>query len=374
MMDALEQTSDYTYVAAFGHGGAGTYKEVPVPQAAKSLFLEMIDETPLDKLGRSGQFRKLHKDWRADLYPLKYDMVIVAGYGRRTEREILRDCKKRGVPVAMFSDSNIRSQKGRGIKAKLKRCLKRKMLRQYIDGVDYMLTANSLGVAYWRYYGARREKIVLCPYYADYSRVDAARKTERAEVLGKFGLSASDKIIVTAARLVPVKGLHLMIAAFKELKLAAKGWKYVIAGTGPLEQELKAQAGEEAGKSILFVGFQQPSSLLALIHHSAMFAFPSVYEPHGIVVHESLAAETPVLSSDASGSAYDLVKNGVSGWKFKSGDQAALTRVLKMATDDETKLAAMRKTARATFEEWFERTNPVKVIDKLAHKILAGGK
>ena len=369
MFDALETASDYTYVVAFANAGPGLYSELPVPKVAKSFFL-----TPRRPGERReyGHFEHFHKDWRADLKTVPYDAVIVAGYGGRTQREVLRDCHARGVPVAMFSDSNLRADEGDGLKKRLKRSLKRRMLAPKIRQVDWLLTANSLGVAYWRYYGAPRRKILLCPYYADYDRVDLARQTDCATVLSQYGLANEDKLIITAARLVPVKGLHLMINAFRQLNLAARGWKYLLAGTGPLEAELKALAGDELGKSIRFLGFQQPTQLMALIHHARIFAFPSLYEPHGIVVHEALAAETPVLSSNASGAAYDLVIPGKSGWLFRSGDQADLVRVLHQATGDEAALAAMRATARATFEEWFARTNPVTVIDRLAHRMLAG--
>ena len=370
MLDELESSSDLSYVVAFAHGGAGTYKELPVPQKAQSLFLRMHQPKTLEQLGPFDRFRKIHIDWRAELAPLHYDAAIIAGYGRRTERELIRDCHRRGIPVAMFSDSNLRSQRGRGCKARLRRSLKRRMLAPLIRDVDVLLTANSLGIAYWRYFGAPREKIMLCPYYADYGRVDLARRTDRTTVLAAHNLSPEDKLIVTAARLVPVKRIDLMIRAFRESKLADRGYKYIIAGRGPLESELKALAGDALDQSIRFIGFQQPSALLALIHHARFFAFPSTYEPHGIVVHESLAAETPVLSSNAAGAAFDLVIPGQSGWLFRSGDQADLLRVLRAATSTDDVALALRPTARATFEEWFARTNPVMVIDRLMHQLL----
>jgi glycosyltransferase involved in cell wall biosynthesis len=368
MFDPLESTSDYTYIVAFANTGPGLYSELPVPKIARSLFL-----TPRrpERPHECRPFEHFHKDWRADLQNIPYDAVFVAGYGGRTQREILRDCHARGIPVAMFSDSNIRGEKGPTLKQRLKRSLKRRLLASKIREADYLLTANSLGVAYWRYYGAPRKKILLCPYYADYDRVDRARQTDRAATLASYDLAPADKTIITAARLVPVKGLHLMIHAFRALNLAARGWKYLIAGTGPLEAELQSLAGDQLGTAIRFIGFQQPTQLMALIHHAHLFAFPSIFEPHGIVVHESLAAETPVLSSDASGAAYDLVIPGQSGFLFRSGEQAALTRALDSATTNEPALLALRPTARAVFEEWFARTNPVTVIDRLAHDMLA---
>lgn len=368
MMDELAKTSEFDFFAAFTWAGHGRYKELPRPKIAKSIFLR-------PKTSMAGKeppfYRAFHEDWRSDLFAEPFDAAIISGYGGATQREAIQECRRRGIPVALFSDSNLRSQRGRNCRAKLWRKVKRRFIGPIIRNVDCILTANNLGVAYWRYYGAPKAKVVRCPYYADYVRIQTARESDRAKVFSFIPLDPAQKLIITAARLVPEKGLHLMINAFRKSGLGAKGWTFAIAGTGPLENELKALSGDDLGRSIRFLGFVQPSQLLALIHHSAFFALPSVYEPHGIVVQESLACETPVLSSDVVGASYDLVIPNRTGWVFKSEDEAALLRVLLNIAADEPNLAAMRPLSRAYFEEWLALTNPVTVADQIARDLLA---
>ena len=368
MMDELSRTSEYDYSAGFIWQGAGRYKERPVPQSAPTIILR---PKPSQE-GKEPTFLwPFHEDWRSDLASTQpYDAIIVSGYGGATQRQIIRECRRRKIPVALFSDSNLRTQRGRSLRVRWWRLLKRRFLAPIIQSVDYVLTANSLGVAYWRYYGAPKDKIIRCPYYADYERIEAARTKTRAEVLTKSLLDPDRKIIITAARLIDVKGLHLMINAFRESGLAQRGWTYVLAGTGELEARLKKLAGPDLGNSIRFLGFVQPAELLALIHHAHLFVLPSVYEPHGIVIQEALAAETPVLASDVCGAAHDLVHSGRSGWVFRSEDQADLLKKLLAATSDEARLAAMRPQARAIFEAWFKETNPVVVVDRIIHMML----
>jgi len=383
MMDALEEAGqragDMEYIAAFsqagsrGEAGGALSTEVPVPQVAQTVFLRM-------KEGRRGGGAKpgfwggIHDNWREDLYPLKYDIVIVAGYGSRTFREVIADCHKRGIPVAMFSDSNMKSQLGGGFKEWAKRTLKRQMLKKIIAQTDVMLTANRLGVEYWKFYGAAAEKVVVCPYYADYRRVETASRTNREEVLTKLGLRKEDRLILSAARLVPAKGLDLMIRAFLASGLGAKGYRYVIAGVGPLEEELKALCGKgeggELGKTILFAGFRQPSEVLALMHHADVFVLPSVYEPHGIVVQESLAAGTPVIASDVAGAAYDLVEPGINGEIFRSGDWQNLQKKLEAVLADAAKLASMREASREKFEAWHAEFSPITVVERVMRELL----
>ncbi len=366
-MDDLAREGSVEYIAAFSSAGKGSYTEVPIPQIAKTIFLrsrpglEKKEATPA---------KRYHLDWRADLYPLNFDAAIVSGYGVRTHRELIRDCRRRGIPVAVFADSNLRSQRGRGFKARAKRCIKRRLLAPMIGDARFILPANRLGVAYWRYFGAPASKIILCPYYADYARVAAARETDRTGLLQKNNLAPDVRYLFSAARLVPAKGLDLMIGAFRDANLAERGWHYLIAGVGPLEAALQSKAGELLGKNIHFVGFKQPSENLALMAHADLFVLPSVYEPHGIVIQESLAAGTPVLASDICGAAYDLVKPNVSGELFRSGNRDDLRCTLERLLADPGRLAAMRTTARAEFDRWFAAYSPITVVNGVVHRLL----
>lgn len=370
MMDDLERGKGggaYEFVAGFMYKGPGVYTQNAVPAVAKSIFLEARagkGERP------AGFFGAYHADWRRELKLSDYAAVIVSGYASRTAREVMRECHRLGIPVAMWTDSNIRSQRGKSFKARVKRRLKKRWLRGILRNLDYVITANSLGVAFWRYYGARRERIILCGYYSDYPRIDAARARERGEVLGKFGLGADAKVLFTAARLVPAKGLDTMVRAFMQGGFGARGWKWLIAGQGPLEGELKALAAD-AGDAIRFIGFQQPGDNLALTTHADLFVLPSRYEPHGIVISEALAGGTPVLASDVCGAAADLVAPGVSGETFRTDDVGDLTAKLHGLLDEAGKVAGMRAGARRAFEEWFARTSPIRVTNELVGRMIS---
>ncbi len=356
------------FIAAFQYRGPGLYTENAQPAAAKTMVLRACPGLE----GRPPRFyERYHANWKSELYPLEFATAIVSGYASRTAREVISDCRKRGIPVAVWSDSNLRSQRGRSLGARLRRRLKKAWLHDIIADTNLMLTANSLGVAYWRYYGMPRERIVLCPCYTDYRRIDAARQRNRAEVMARIGLAETDRLLFTAARLVEAKGLDLMIRAFITSGLGNRGWKYVIAGVGALEAELRVLAGDSAGRSVLFVGFQQPTENLALMAHAQMLAVPSRYEPHGIVVGESLAAGTPVLSSNVVGATRDLVRDGDNGLIFRSDDEVDLRRKLALLTD-EVELQRMRAAARPAFEAWYRKTSPMLVVPRAVRKMLEG--
>lgn len=368
MIDDLNAASTrFFYQAAFLTRGHGWYKELPVPASCEAIFLRVRPE--MEKYASSG-FRKAHIHWQQDIPPEHYDAVVVAGYAGATQRAIMREFHRRGKPVLMMSDSNIRSEWGTNYQKKIKRCVKKKVLSRILQNVDVLLPTNSLGKAYWRYYGAGKKRIVVSAYYADYARIQAAKQTDRHTVLNQFKIHENKKLILTAARLVPAKGLELMIHAFQQLKLGEKGYVYAIAGTGPLEAELKSLAGSELDRSIFFLGFVQPTDLAKLLVHSELFVLPSRYEPHGIVISEAAAAGTPQLVSDVCGAAKDVIVTGQSGWTFRANDQDDLTRSLKKITEHADTLQSMRQSSRAQWQKWFDRTNPVRVLDNLMLQIV----
>lgn len=368
MIDDLNASNpDIEYIAAFTYKGEGNYTEMPLPKSSRSIIL-----TPLPQVaGRApGPWGRYHQNWQAEIEALDPHIVFVAGYSGQTQRQILDWCTQRGIPTAMWSDSNIRGQRGKSCKKRIFRQVKKQFLQPLIASVDYFLTANSRGEAYWRYFGVPREKIVVCPCYADYGRIASASKITREQAFERYHFDPQRKLILSMARLVPAKSLDLAINAFKESGLAEKGWIYAIAGTGPLEHKLKALAGAHLNRSIFMLGFCQPAEILPLLGHADLCLLPSNYEPHGIVIQEAAAAGTPCITSDACGAAHDLINPGLSGWLFRSGHKESLIQILDMATQNAALLPAMRSHARASFEAYFAAKSPISIINQISRDLL----
>ena len=94
----------------------------------------------------------------------------------------------------------------------------------------------------------------------------------------------------------------------------------VIAGYGPLEDELRARGGESSVPVELLL---TPSDAMvrALMDRALLFAFPPI-EDFGIVAVEAMAAGTPVMANRVGG-AGESVREGVSGSLFdpRSADE-----------------------------------------------------
>ncbi len=353
MLDALNSTGDVEYFGVFLCPPPQGNVLYQLPKRAPYIFLG----DPATPSGPASH-RQLSKEAQDYIKKLEFSASIVGGYDSCFKRWVLRYCKSRGIPTALFADSNIRAERGRSMKKKLKRFAKRLFLRRIINQVDKVITCNRCGVAYWRYYGCPVNKIARSTYFCAVD-AQAAQAVNREELFRRYKLDPECKLIFTAARLVPAKALHLMVDAFTQSGLADQGWVWAVAGDGPLRQQLERQAGCLNGNAIRFLGPVAPADIPPLMAQSELFVLPSVYEPHGIVVAEAMAVGTPVIASNDCGAARDLVRNGKTGWLFRSGDSAGLRGTLSLAAGH---CVGTSRKCMEFFDLWYSHFAPTVVV------------
>ena len=112
----------------------------------------------------------------------------------------------------------------------------------------------------------------------------------------KFGLS-KDGYILFLGRLVPEKGVHLLIEAFKKVKTDKK---LVIAGgtsdTDDYVEELMALAKDD--DRIVFTGFVQGQALCELYSNAYIYTLPSLLEGMPLSLLEALSYKNCCVVSD----------------------------------------------------------------------------
>lgn len=369
LIDALNVSGEFEFIAGYLSKEPRLSTDLRIPKKSKYVFLRV---RPGRETNTAYNFFPSHVDWREDVLSLNISGIMIAGYAGVTQRQIIKQCPDMGIPVMMMTDSNIRGQRNKRCYGVLKRSIKKKLLAPYIAKCTNILAMNSRGLCYWRYYGAPRDKVIQCPMLSDYASVENGRKLSRSDVMSQFNLPESSKIILYPARLIPLKRHDLVIDAFRAAGMAEHGWILVFAGSGPLEQDLKLQAGVDLNKSIHILGFVQPQILMPLLHHSNLMILASNYEAHGIVVGESACAGTPMLLSDVVGATRDLIKPGLSGWTFKSENISDLTQRMIFIRNNPVLLENMRQTTRAVFDSWYSQFNPVEIINSLWQRIFSG--
>lgn len=104
--------------------------------------------------------------------------------------------------------------------------------------------------------------------------------------------------ILFASRLFPRKGAQHLLQALVGLDLA--GWEVIIAGDGPMLDELQALA-KELGVEVQFPGFIKGQALQELYASSAIFVFPSMHDNFPVVLLEALSHGCAIITSNCSG-------------------------------------------------------------------------
>lgn len=140
------------------------------------------------------------------------------------------------------------------------------------------------------------------------------------------------------------------------IKAALKtGVKLKVAGTGPDMEQLKELAGDAS--NVEFLGFLRGESLHDAIGGARAVVLPSEwYENAPISVMESYAMGRPVIGADIGGIP-ELIKSGITGEIFPSGDMEALCEVLSRLDDEpDANLSEMGLAGRHWMEDEFDRT------------------
>lgn len=148
------------------------------------------------------------------------------------------------------------------------------------------------------------------------------------------GVEEKEPYFLYFGRLSPEKGVEVLLDAFSAVSDSLpREWRLKIAGTGPLEGELKRRVSDPGVSCrIDFLGFRTGGALESLVGGASWTVVPSVwYEnmPYSIV--ESLAAGTPVIGSDLGGIP-ELVHDEETGLLFKPGSNQSLADALLQAT------------------------------------------
>ncbi len=110
-------------------------------------------------------------------------------------------------------------------------------------------------------------------------------------------LSATDYILFAAGRIIPTKGLHILLSALQ--KSGYKGKLIVLGDHTQLKEYSRELFDLAAGLDVEFKGLIREKPLLnAWIAGARLFVFPSTYEAMSMMLLEVASLQTPILCSD----------------------------------------------------------------------------
>jgi glycogen(starch) synthase len=134
------------------------------------------------------------------------------------------------------------------------------------------------------------------------------------EVRQKYGLKDDDTMVLFLGRLVWVKGVDKLVAAIPQVLQKIPNAKLVIVGLGDMREYLERMVQNLKLQDKVKFCFEFIPEEERIAHYAAcdVAAFPSVYEPFGIVALEAMSMAKPVVvgASGISGMREFVVSSG----------------------------------------------------------------
>lgn len=183
----------------------------------------------------------------------------------------------------------------------------------------------------------------------------ASRLADRDAVRAERGIDGV--CVLYVGRLAPEKGVDVLLRAVTGLDVTV-----VLAGAGPEEVRLRAAAPAGAR----FLGNVERDELPAWYAAADVLVLPSLSEPWGMSLNEGAAAGLPLVSTDAAGAAYELIEDGVNGFRVPAGDVHALRGALERLVSD----GSFRHEAGARSRELSRAFSPDAWADAVAAEVV----
>jgi glycosyltransferase involved in cell wall biosynthesis len=237
-------------------------------------------------------------------------VIVVGGYHHPTSYVVLAYARlKRRKLILWFESTGFDTRPRSRLRAIIKQWFMSQCSGFLVPGIaseEYLL---SLGIPAERIYRSPNSiDVNLFEATADIYRTEDHRRAFRQQ----HGLP--EHVIMFVGRFSPEKGFPLLVEIVERLQKSGQNVGLLIIGDGPRREEYKKLVERLTPGSALLLGFVQPSDLPFFYAQADLLLVPSVSEPWGFVVQEALACRLPVVCSRHVGSAYDLIKNGETGF------------------------------------------------------------
>jgi glycogen(starch) synthase len=207
--------------------------------------------------------------------------------------------------------------------------------RRMVRGADRVITCS----AYMRehvvdVFGVAAARVTAIPNGID--PTDLQPIADLPRLRARYAVP-EEKLILLVGRLVHEKGFHLALDAMPVLlERLGGGVRFLVAGSGTAEAELKAQA-ERLGlmEHGSFVGWTGDDMLHSLYRIADLCVVPSLYEPFGLVALEAMASGCPCIVADTGGLREVVPRGRRVGLRFRARDSRSLARMAEQLLSDD---------------------------------------
>jgi glycosyltransferase involved in cell wall biosynthesis len=254
--------------------------------------------------------------------------ILVIGWGYISHLRVLRYFKGK-IPVYFRGDSTLLDNE-QGTLGSIKNLLRRFFLIWVYSHVDKVFYVGTESKSYFKWALIKESQLAFTPHSIDNSRYSIDYSEKANELRKSLSIPKAHRIILFAGKFEAKKNPSLLLESFIEAPIT--NLHLVFLGNGDEEKALKERAKLSSKNTLIhFVDFQNQSLMPIWYNIADVFCLPSKGpgETWGLAVNEAMACGKAIVISDKVGCAKDLVKEGVNGWIFESGNEKQLQTIIE---------------------------------------------
>ena len=211
--------------------------------------------------------------------------------------------------------------------------------------------------------GIPEERIHIIPY--DINVDEFLALDDQEDMRSKLGLKEDQVIILFVGRLVPVKGVELLLRVAEEVLTTYPGVRFLIVGDGPLRGLVADVCKKNPG--VIYLGYRE--NIPSIMRISDILVLPSVSEGLPFVILEAGHMGLAVVATDV-GAVPDLIINGKTGLLVNRGSFKQLVKALSLLIEDEALRKRLGMNLKKHIETYCRWDKVVDEYEKLYERIL----
>jgi len=203
----------------------------------------------------------------------------------------------------------------------------------------------------------RPERITVVPHWVElepFAHADGA-----GQLRVELAIPSPCRVVTVPARLSKEKGHKVLFEAIGQLNGLASDVRFLLAGDGPLREELQREAAAKGlADRVRFLGFR--TDMPAVFSASDVVVLASFTEGIPGALLEAMAAAKPIIATEVGGVG-ELFRYGQIGRLIAPGDPAQLAGAMtELLTADDAALKRMGAEARAVVRQHYARPELVR--------------
>ncbi len=205
----------------------------------------------------------------------------------------------------------------------------------------------------------------------DLERFHPPAAARRAHLRKRYGLKGA-YVFAFAGRIIPRKGLPVLMKAMSKVRKAVPRVKLVIAGRGDARYMIRLkQKAKRLGISAAFVGYKSHRTMHRIYGMADCLVCPSQkHEAFGLVNVEAMATGIPVIASQIGG-INEIIQHGINGFLIDNyRDSTAFAQLMVFLALNPSFSQELGKQARDNMVQQFSWEHTVQSLSEMYGKQL----